>query len=37
MISGTPQVPGIYTVTVSATNSVGTATKSLTLTVAHPT
>ncbi|MFD5163136.1 putative Ig domain-containing protein [Streptomyces hawaiiensis] len=35
-ISGTPQVPGTYTVTVSATNNVGTATKSLTLTVQHP-
>ncbi|MFI6738939.1 putative Ig domain-containing protein [Nonomuraea sp. NPDC050451] len=36
LISGTPQVPGTYTVTVSATNSVGTATKSLTVTVGHP-
>ncbi|MGP4084277.1 putative Ig domain-containing protein [Streptomyces sp. KR55] len=35
-ISGTPQVPGTYTVTVSATNTVGTATKTLTLTVQHP-
>lgn len=35
-ISGKPQVPGTYTVTVSATNSVGTAAKSLTLTVQHP-
>ncbi|MFJ8539987.1 putative Ig domain-containing protein [Streptomyces sp. NPDC093591] len=35
-ISGTPQVPGTYTVTVSATNTVGTATKSLTITVQHP-
>ncbi|MFI7705699.1 putative Ig domain-containing protein [Nonomuraea sp. NPDC049480] len=36
LISGIPQVPGAYTVTVSATNSVGTATKSLALTVQHP-
>ncbi|MGP3912108.1 putative Ig domain-containing protein [Nonomuraea sp. 10N515B] len=36
LISGTPQVPGTYTVTVSATNTVGTATKSLSLTVGHP-
>lgn len=36
LISGIPQVPGTYTVTVSATNTVGTATKSLTLTVLHP-
>lgn len=35
-ISGTPRVPGLHTVTVSATNSAGTATKSLTLTVRHP-
>jgi hypothetical protein len=35
-ISGKPQVPGTYTVTVSATNSAGTATKSLKLTVQHP-
>ncbi|MFD7276475.1 putative Ig domain-containing protein [Streptomyces sp. NPDC059862] len=35
-ISGTAQVPGTYTVTVSATNTVGTATKTLTLTVQHP-
>ncbi|NGO07759.1 endo-polygalacturonase [Streptomyces sp. HC44] len=35
-ISGTPQVPGTYTVTVSATNTAGTATKSLELTVQHP-
>ncbi|UUU30071.1 putative Ig domain-containing protein [Streptomyces sp. CA-210063] len=36
LISGIPAVPGTYTVTVSATNTVGTATKSLTLTVRHP-
>ncbi|WP_188197046.1 Ig domain-containing protein [Nonomuraea sp. SYSU D8015] len=36
LISGIPQVPGTYTVTVSATNSVGTATKSLTVSVGHP-
>ncbi|GHH80889.1 putative Ig domain-containing protein [Streptomyces capitiformicae] len=36
LISGAPKVPGTYTVTVSATNTVGTATKSLTLTVQHP-
>ncbi|MBC2906502.1 Ig domain-containing protein [Streptomyces cupreus] len=36
LISGTPQVPGSYEVTVSATNGLGTATKSLTLTVQHP-
>jgi hypothetical protein len=36
LISGIPQVPGTYTVTVSATNAVGTATKSLTVTVRHP-
>ncbi|RVX45611.1 putative Ig domain-containing protein [Nonomuraea polychroma] len=36
LISGIPQVPGTYTVTVAATNNVGTATKSLTVTVGHP-
>lgn len=36
LISGAPKVPGTYTVTVSATNTVGTATKSLSLTVQHP-
>ncbi|GKQ37069.1 putative Ig domain-containing protein [Streptomyces sp. A012304] len=35
-ISGVPQVPGTYAVTVSAANTVGTATKTLTLTVQHP-
>lgn len=35
-ISGTPQVPGTYAVTVSATNTVGTATKAFKLTVQHP-
>ncbi|MCX4903506.1 putative Ig domain-containing protein [Streptomyces sp. NBC_00878] len=33
LISGTPKAPGTHTVTVSATNSVGTATKSIKLTV----
>jgi hypothetical protein len=33
LISGTPQVPDTYTITVSATNTAGTATKSLKLTV----
>ncbi|MER5216762.1 putative Ig domain-containing protein [Streptomyces sp. NPDC002838] len=33
LISGTPQVPGTYTVTVKATNTAGTATQSVTLTV----
>ncbi|WP_223168052.1 Ig domain-containing protein [Nonomuraea sp. SYSU D8015] len=36
LVSGAPQVPGTYTITVSATNNVGTATKSLTVTVGHP-
>ncbi|MEV0223362.1 glycosyl hydrolase family 28 protein [Streptomyces sp. NPDC050704] len=35
-ISGTPRVPGAYTITVSATNTAGTATKSVKLTVQHP-
>ncbi|QOV34752.1 putative Ig domain-containing protein [Streptomyces ferrugineus] len=36
LISGIPQVPGTYKVTVSATNTVGTATKSVSITVQHP-
>ncbi|WP_328492667.1 glycosyl hydrolase family 28 protein [Streptomyces sp. NBC_00414] len=36
LVSGTPAEPGIHTVTVSATNAVGTATGSLELTVHHP-
>ncbi|MFJ2264180.1 putative Ig domain-containing protein [Streptomyces sp. NPDC087844] len=36
LISGTPREPGSHTVTVSATNGVGTATESLELTVHSP-
>ncbi|MBG0851635.1 putative Ig domain-containing protein [Streptomyces spinoverrucosus] len=36
LISGTPKKRGTHTVTVSATNSVGTATKTLKLTVQNP-
>ncbi|RZB15437.1 endo-polygalacturonase [Streptomyces sp. F001] len=36
LISGTPQKRGTHTVTVSATNSAGTATKALVLTVQNP-
>ncbi|WP_409468839.1 putative Ig domain-containing protein [Streptomyces sp. HC307] len=36
LISGTPQERGTYTVTVSATNSAGTATKALQMTVQNP-
>ncbi|MGW0609236.1 putative Ig domain-containing protein [Streptomyces sp. NPDC002788] len=33
LVSGIPQVPGTYTVTVKATNTAGTATESVKLTV----